>query len=258
MSFNFAVNTERKYISVVDFHSHILPEIDDGAETPEISAAMLAESYNQGVEKIVATPHFYPGRDTPQRFLARREKAIEKLQEIYDPIRSPAVYAGAEVAFFTGLSRSEAMTELCVVGTRYMLIEMPASRWSDKTVEEILSIENNLSIKPIVAHIERYIFLQEKGTLEHLVNSGVLIQSNADFFCAFRSRRKAIRMLEQEKIHLIGSDCHNMTTRAPNMAKADESISSRLNPFCMERIIGISEKVLERARPILKSVVSDK
>ena len=57
---------------MIDLHSHILPGVDDGSESVEMSCAMLNELQKQGVETVVATPHFYPQQDTPERFLRRR------------------------------------------------------------------------------------------------------------------------------------------------------------------------------------------
>ena len=60
---------------IIDFHSHILPGIDDGSESVEQSIAMLRMEAEQGITHVVATPHFYPRHDTPQRFLQRRKDA---------------------------------------------------------------------------------------------------------------------------------------------------------------------------------------
>ena len=64
---------------IIDFHSHVLPGIDDGSKSVEQSIAMLKREAEQGITHVVATPHFYPQEDRPEKFLRRREKAFEKV-----------------------------------------------------------------------------------------------------------------------------------------------------------------------------------
>ena len=65
----------------VDFHSHILPGMDDGAKTPEESLQMLRMERDQGVDTVVLTPHFYRDRERPEQFLARRRASAEALRD---------------------------------------------------------------------------------------------------------------------------------------------------------------------------------
>ena len=71
-------------MSVIDFHSHILPGIDDGARNLETSLAMLRQVSSQGVDYMIATPHFYASHDRVDAFLNRREDAYNSLKEAYD------------------------------------------------------------------------------------------------------------------------------------------------------------------------------
>ena len=67
---------------MIDLHSHILPEMDDGSKDAEMSHKMLDEMAAQGVKTVAATPHFYATRDLPEAFLERRAKAVERLGEL--------------------------------------------------------------------------------------------------------------------------------------------------------------------------------
>ena len=64
---------------LTDFHSHILPGVDDGSTSVEESIAMLRMLSRQGVSHVVATPHFYPNYDDPEQFLRRRKDVYEDL-----------------------------------------------------------------------------------------------------------------------------------------------------------------------------------
>ena len=66
---------------LTDFHTHILPDFDDGSRSEEESLAMLRQEWQDGVRRVVLTPHFYPWRDTPERFLEQRAHAMERLQQ---------------------------------------------------------------------------------------------------------------------------------------------------------------------------------
>jgi protein-tyrosine phosphatase len=116
---------------MVDFHSHILPGIDDGSDCVDTSLKMLALEKAQGITHVVATPHFYPNRDNPAAFLARRAKAMEALAARMTP-ELPQVIPGAEVAFFRGMSQSEALVDLTLGKSKFLLVELPPAPWPEE------------------------------------------------------------------------------------------------------------------------------
>ena len=110
---------------ITDFHSHILPGIDDGSRTVEESIAMLRAEAEQGIKRVVATPHFYPQQDSPESFLRKREIAESALREAmaeYDDL--PELIVGAEVYFFRGICDSEEINTLTFGKNRCILLEM--------------------------------------------------------------------------------------------------------------------------------------
>ena len=97
----------------VDFHSHILPGVDDGSRSVEESLEMLRAEARQGIGTVVATPHFYANHDTPERFLRRRAAAWEMLQTaMAQEAGLPEVIPGAEVYYFSGISDSDQLHRL--------------------------------------------------------------------------------------------------------------------------------------------------
>ena len=116
---------------VIDFHSHILPGIDDGSKNVEESLQMLRMMAKQGITHVVATPHFYPQHDTPERFLRRRAEAEAALREAMAGENDlPELSIGAEVYYFRGISDSNAIKELTVDHKKCILIEMPSAPWT--------------------------------------------------------------------------------------------------------------------------------
>lgn len=225
---NTQVQTEPN--GIVDFHSHILPGMDDGSESPEMSCAMLSDSFRQGVRTMVATPHFYPEQESPETFAKRRIAAVKRLVGGgYDATIHPSVCLGAEVAYFPGIAHSEALDDMCIVGTRTVLIEMPFNGWTQTMLDEIASIRSTRGLYPVLVHVDRYEESRKRALLESLAERGVLLQINAEMFTRLLSRRRALHWLKEGIVQLIGSDCHNMTSRPPFMHTALDALQGEEN-----------------------------
>ena len=230
---------------MVDFHSHILPGMDDGSKSVEESLEMLRLAREQGVRRIVATPHFYPRRDTPEHFLRKRSQAERLLRRAMQGREElPALTMGAEVAYFRGIGQSEAMEELTLRGTPYLLVEMPPSPWTEGMYEELQALHER-GITPIIAHVDRYIGpLRSYGIPARLEKLPVLVQANAEFFLRRSTASMAMRMLKADRIHLLGSDCHNLTDRKPNLGDAAERIRHKLGREALVRLRRHERQVL--------------
>lgn len=207
--------------AVIDFHSHVLPGIDDGSQTVEESLRMLSSSAEQGVAFMAATPHFYPSQTRLEQFLDRRKRAAEQLRAAWRP-EFPGLLLGAEVYYFEGISRAGALDALRIERTPLLLLEMPLCAWPERMLSEIKALQTRPDFTIALAHIERYLRFQTRAVWDELLEAGVLMQSNAEFFRRWKSRRKATRMFDAGRIHLLGSDCHNMGNRPPCM---DEALS---------------------------------
>lgn len=228
---------------MIDFHSHILPKIDDGSKNTTESLKMLRMLKEQGVSKVIATPHFSANRNTVDEFLTKRETSFNSLSSKlhYD---LPEVLLGAEVKFYEGISRLEGIEKLCIGNSKLLLLEMPMRKWTEYILKELREISNKNNVIIVIAHVERYLSMQNKDILEELVSSGALIQANADYFINIFTRRKAINLLKYNLIHFIGSDCHNLESRAPRIneatsyirRKAGEDLLVQMNSFA-ERFI---------------------
>lgn len=231
---------------MVDFHSHILPRIDDGSSSLEMSIKMLQMEAEQGITQVVATPHFYAQQDKLENFLKRREQAQRVLQrEMEKHPGLPEVHLGAEVHFFRGISEVEFLRYLTIRQNRSLLIEMPAPPWDEAVYRELEAIWVRREILPIIAHIDRYISpLRTFNIPQRLAQLPVLVQANASFFTQLKTSSMAMRMLNAGKIHLIGSDCHNLSDRKPDMGKAVDRIKKKLGEDALARINEYETKVL--------------
>ena len=232
---------------VIDFHSHILPGVDDGSTSLEESIAMLRMEAEQGIEHVIATPHFYPKHHTPKDFLKRRAESEMMLREEMAKYEGlPKLSVGAEIYFFSGIADSDVLQELTIDKKECIILEMPHSTWTESMYKEMEGISVKQGITPIIAHIDRYIRpFKTREIMKHLDDLPVLVQANASFFLNTRTKRTALRLLREDKIHLLGSDCHNTSGRSPNLGKAVEVISQRLGPEVLQRVCACQQMLLE-------------
>ena len=207
---------------MIDVHTHTLPGIDDGSKSVEESVSMLTSLARQGVTMVAATPHYYATQYAPEEFLARREKAARHLRSALTG-EEPPVILGAEVLFFEGISQTERLPDLRIGDTPLLLLEMPFGPWSDRWVREILAVNEREGITVLLAHVDRYLHFTTPAVLEALC-------AHADAFLRFGTRRRMLPMLGEGMIHFLGSDCHNLTTRPPDMADAVAMIRKKLGP----------------------------
>jgi protein-tyrosine phosphatase len=231
---------------IYDFHSHVLPGVDDGSASLDESIGLLRMEAEQGIGHVVATPHFYPRYDSPEKFLARRREAELRLREEMEKHTGlPRLTMGAEVYFFPGISESDVLSELTIGKNGYILIEMPQPPWSERAWRELAEISYRQGLTPILAHIDRYIGpLRTYGIPQRLQELPVLVQANAEFFRGPLSGKMAMGMLRRDQIHLLGSDCHNLTTRKPDLDQAIRKIRAALGEEPLLDMEHLAEQIL--------------
>lgn len=231
---------------MIDFHTHILPGMDDGAVDEEESIEMLRLSKSQGISALVATSHFYAVEESPDEYLARREQAYNRLKaamEAFPGENFPRIYLGAEVLFFPGMADVSSLKKLTMGSTPTILVEMPMEPWDNSMLTEVSYMASNLKLLPILAHVDRYMdYLEDDTLLNKGLERNFLIQVNTSYFLRKESAGQAINDLKQGKIHLIGSDCHNLTTRASNF----NAFAAVVNKYgCARELATLTEKQMK-------------
>lgn len=218
---------------MTDFHTHILPEMDDGSASVEQSVQMLDASAAQGVTTLALTPHFYADSDSPEDFLRRRADSMAQLNRVRKADH-PRLLAGAEVCYFPGIHNAEEIRSLRLEGTEFLLLEMPFAPWSVRVIEEVIRLNHREGVQVVLAHIDRYLRMQKMETIYQLLDAGVLLQANADSFLTWRERRRMLRLMEQGCIAFLGSDCHNMDSRPSRIGEALKVIEKKLGPDAIQ------------------------
>lgn len=198
-----------------DVHSHILPEIDDGASDIDISLLLLEALECQGVTHLAFTPHFYTQYDEVENrleeFLHKREKSFEKIKKYYTG--NMKFTLGAEVHLSPNILMIENPNLLCYHSTNYMLIEMPYnSDFSEEEIEILFQLINKHNITPVLAHIERYPALtKNKALMTRLKNMGCVMQINTESLTRRFIKGKILKLIKEGYVTVIGSDTHSTT-----------------------------------------------
>ncbi|MCR4638026.1 MAG: capsular polysaccharide biosynthesis protein [Ruminococcus sp.] len=223
---------------MTEYHCHILPGIDDGAKDVETSLAMIEMMKAQGVERIVATSHFYAHREkSVAEFLKKRQAAFDKIR---DKAAVKEIYLGAEVAIENGISELADIEKLAVEGTRMILLELPYRAYSKWMSEEIYNIGAEFNLKVMLAHIHRYLEYYSKDELEGILSTKAVMQINNEAFAGWREKKLVKRIIADEKRFAFGSDAHNLDDRKPNW----DLLKKKVKPDVIELSDGILDRYL--------------
>lgn len=169
---------------LTDYHCHILPEIDDGSDSVETSLSMIETMKNQGVERIVATPHFYAHREkSVESYIEKRRESYEKLVGAAPAIKD--IRLGAEVAVEHGISELDGLDRLTFQGTDIIMLELPYSSYAKWISEEVYNVSCRYGLKVILAHIHRYISFYTKSQMSEILGMNVIFQVNNEAFSSF-------------------------------------------------------------------------
>lgn len=205
---------------MIDLHTHILPGIDDGSKNVEESIALLKMLEEQGVDKVVLTPHYYGRNCNVRQFLASREIAYRQLATAYKgPIR---LYSGCECNIATcANSDFSELIPLAINGGKYILTELSFDRrWGEKLWNRITMLTDQ-GLRPVIAHAELYPEIQRHPqAAERLIDCGCLIQVNCDSLLDKRLFRIVKRLIDNNQVHCIGTDTHNQKQRMPRYSSA--------------------------------------
>ena len=212
----------------IDMHSHILPGVDDGAQTPEETKTMLKMAYADGIRCIIATPHHHPHRG---------RAPVEKLRECAKLTRAMAheidekfrIYLGTEIYF--GQDVADRLKEgriLSMNRREFVLVEFPPSQ-TFSYIKQGLQQLQFAGYEVILAHVERYQCIAEEVELaEELYDMGVNLQVNADSITG-GSGRKIKKFIEElmnrDIVFCVGTDAHD--TRRIFYSNAKEMLKKK-------------------------------
>lgn len=226
---------------IIDIHSHILPGIDDGSRSHDMTMHMLEIAKAEGITTIVATPHHMPGKGYT---------SPEQIQDMVAQLQIEADNADMGIKILPGneLFYREDLLDLLeegrimgMNGTDYVLVEfdvMAERPYIRNAMRNILG----LGYKPILAHAERYpaIFGKNYETIRILRKLGVLIQVNAASVTGAVGKdiQNHIRkLLKEELVDLVGTDAHTDRNRAPKVQECIGTLEKWCEPEYVEALM---------------------
>ena len=250
---------------MIDIHTHILPETDDGARDLEESLGMARVAVEDGIASIVATPHAGPGNTVTKGCITEKVAALQKaLDESGIPVK---LYAGAEVYIDLDLARMIAEERAFTInGGRYLLLELPFQQYPLYTEQVIFELQIR-GINVIIAHPERNTAIQDDpNRVADLVHHGVLMQITSSSLLGdfgARVQKVAETMLQRGFGHIISSDAHSLYFRPPTLSQAvdhaakfvgrieaEAMVTKTPQAILANRVISVAEPVGDRSRLI--------
>ena len=196
---------------MIDIHSHIIPNVDDGARSVEETFNILKEAQEAGFTDVILTSHFLLNyyETNAQELIFWKEKLQEVLKKQGTKIN---LHSGMEIYITNQMEELlENKKILTLANSRYMLIELPLAT-NVKYFDYVVYYIEAKGIKPIIAHPERYKCVQkDPDIVEEYIEKGCLIQCNYGSIVNLygREAEKTIKtLLKKNQVHFLGSDVH--------------------------------------------------
>jgi protein-tyrosine phosphatase len=217
---------------VVDIHSHILPEVDDGPKSWDVSVAMCRTAAADGITHMVATPHANDRYHYDREYL---RGLVAHLQQLVGD--SPKLLLGCDFHLsYDNLQDAYANpTRYVIEGTRYLLVEFSNYAVPEQTSDSFFKL-GDCGITPVITHPERNPILRESPQrVMEWAEQGAVVQVTGSALTGFwgeRTRRAAEWLIEHQAVHVLATDAHDTVKRVPILSTAREAVSE----ICGEEI----------------------
>ena len=237
---------------MIDLHCHILPFVDDGSGSMEESLEMARIAVNDGIEAIVATPHWTVGvySFSTSWLESRVDNLNNELKRSAIPL---TIYPGSEIQLEPGITKRLRTSRLTTINnSRYVLIELPSVFLTAPIKNELYDLLIN-GFVPIIAHPERHAEIRKNPEfLEDLIEMGCLGQVTAESITGgFGRHLEAIagQLVKNRLVQIVASDAHSKNWRPPVLSEAIEKIA---------RLLGNSEEAEKMATETPQAILADK
>ena len=208
---------------MIDLHAHILFDIDDGPETLYESMRLCEMGVEYGIDRIAATSHMYQPDEIASFVLRRNERILRLREEIDKRGLELRLYPGAEVFVDDSIYTAKHLDKVTLNNSRYLLVEFDFHDVSARRLIRYLDTIFEMGLVPIVAHPERYSYLQaDFGLIDFLVQRGVLFQVNADSLAGltgFEEFDLAYRLVRHNAASIIATDAHSHLGRSNDLLR---------------------------------------
>lgn len=237
---------------MIDFHSHIVYEVDDGSDSIETSLEILKLAEQAGFHSIILTPHYM--KDYYEYSTNQIGKKIEQLKDLCEENNvNVNLYQANEIYIANDIvDLLESKKASTINGSKYVLFELPMNEEPPNLLEVIYSLKENKKV-PIIAHPERYLYIQEEpNKLLELIDMGVLFQANYGSIVGQYGKacEKTIKtLLKNNFIHFLGTDIHKSTSIYYKIEEIKKELEKILTQEQIEALLEKNaEKVLKNEK----------
>ena len=241
---------------MVDLHCHILPKMDDGAQTMAESVEMAGLAWKSGVKQMAATPHF-PGTEESLAMLPRILERTRQLQARLRENRIPLeLVPGGEVLCLPQTPELARRGLLPTLGQgRYVLTEFPFDMPGEE-ISRMLMLLHRWDYLPVVAHPERYDAVREEPSLgQYWFDCGYGLQINKDSVLGLFGqsvRNTAWELLARGTVHVIASDAHHLRERNPDFTRICQWAGAHLEPGYAEILLRENPRRIIQGMPLVE------
>jgi protein-tyrosine phosphatase len=206
---------------MIDLHSHILFEADDGAASLEVSLEMCRIACADGIKKMVATPHYIVGERNEEHILSKVNRLNGLLKDEGIDLE---ILPGNEIFIDHQTEKDVALGKcLSLNASKYLLIELPMRDVPKYTYDVFYALQLKGYV-PILAHPERnYRIMENPEIIYELVTNGCLMQVNAMSLTGLfgkEPKRTAELLLKHRQVHFVATDAHTASKRRPVLSEA--------------------------------------
>lgn len=227
---------------MIDLHSHILPGLDDGAKTLDVSIEMARRYLDQGVTCVACTPHILPGLYANDGAIIRRA-ALNLQERLAEKGIALKLVCGADnhiVPDFVRLLKTDQL--LALADTRYVLVE-PPHHVAPARLEALFFDILQGGYVPILTHPERLAWIErEYSKITALAERGVLMQlTSGSLLGRFGTRPRywAEKLLCEGFAHILATDAHDNVRRPPDLLKGRFAVEKLLGPQIAEELVAV-------------------
>ncbi len=234
---------------MVDLHSHILHDMDDGAGSFEEAVRLCMLGNMNRINKIVATPHFN-ALGNIENFINQRDERLALLKEaLRDKYIDVHLFPGAEVFVDDDIFFAKNLKDLTINKSRYLLVEFNFFGLRFKNIVDYLKELTQMGIVPIIAHPERYEFFQKDyDAVNELASRGYLFQLNAGSLASrdgIEEFELAYEMAYKGIASFIGTDAHSLKYRPNDIREMLRIFPQDIDRVYMQRmLVNNPERVL--------------
>jgi protein-tyrosine phosphatase len=236
--------------TVVDIHSHILPEVDDGPKSWDVSVAMCRAAAADGITHMVATPHANDRYPYDRQYL---QGLLAHLQQLVGD--SPKLSLGCDFHLsYENIQDALAHpTRYVIEGTRYLLVEFSNYGVPEQTTDSFSKL-GDCGITPIITHPERNPILRESlSRVVEWAEQGCVIQMTGSALTGFwgeRVRQAATWLLERQAVHVLATDAHDLEKRVPVLSTSRDAAAEVCGEEIAEALVEANPRAIISNQPL--------